>query len=53
MHVIMYKIYGVSGDTLRSVYVFTKCLPIRTELLIRQLTFLKSCAKMDNKIVPI
>jgi len=50
-NVIMYKIYGVSGDTLNSVYVFTKCLPIRTELLIRQLTFLKSCAKMDNKIV--
>jgi len=26
-------------------------LRIRTELLIRQLTFPKSCAKMDNKIV--
>ena len=50
-NVIMYKIYGVSGDTLKSVYVFTKCLPIRTELLIRQLTLLKSCAEMDNRIV--
>ena len=28
-----------------------KCLSIGTELLIRQLTFLKSCAKMDNRIV--
>ena len=44
-NVIMHKIYGVSGDTLKSVYIFTKCLPIRTEVLIRQLTFLKNCAK--------
>ena len=48
---MMYKIYGVSGESLKHVYLFTKCLPIRTELLLRQLNFFRNCVRTDNKIL--
>jgi len=50
-NVTMYNIYRLSGDTPKSAYVFTKWLPICTKLLLRQITFLKSCAKMDNMLI--
>jgi len=50
-NVMMYKIYGVSGESLNFVYALTKCLPICTDLLIRQLNFLKKCVKINNKVV--
>ena len=42
-NVMMYKIYGVSGESLNFVYAFTNCLSICNDLLIRQINFLKMC----------
>jgi len=33
---MMYKIYGVSGDMLHLIYAYTNCIPLKSELLLRQ-----------------
>jgi len=46
----MYKIYGVS-DLLNFVYAYTNCLPISSEILLRQCTFLRNCCKINNNVL--
>jgi len=49
---IMYRIYGVTTDgALNMVYAHTNCLPICTEMLLRQCSFLTDCSNSLNKIV--
>ena len=45
---MMYKIYGVSGDMLNLIYAYTYCIPLKSELLVRQCTFLTNCCKVNN-----
>jgi len=48
----VYRIYGVStGGALNMVYAYTNCLPICTEMLLRQCIFLTYCCNSANKIV--
>jgi len=48
---IMYRIYGVSTDgALNMVYAYTNCLPICTEMLLRQCNFLTDCSNSVNKL---
>ena len=48
---IMYKIYGVSGDAVKFVYAYTNCLPVPTDTAIRKLKFLRNCARSNNVVV--
>ena len=48
---IMYKIYGVSGDALKFVYAYTNCLPLPTDIATRKLKFLRNCASSNNGVV--
>jgi len=45
---MMYKIYGVSGDMLHLIYAYTNYIPLKSELLLRQCTFLRNCCKINN-----
>ena len=47
-NMMMYKIYGVSGDMLHLIYAYTYCIPLKSELLVRQCTFLTNCCKVNN-----
>jgi len=47
-NMMMYKIYGVFGDMLHLIYAYTYCIPPKSELLVRQCTFLTNCCKVNN-----
>ena len=47
----MYKIYGVSGDALKSTFAYTGCLPLHIDIILRKLKLLKDCNKTDNSVL--
>jgi len=47
---MMYKIYGVSDDALKSMFAYTGCLPLPIDIILRKLKFLKDCNKTNNCI---
>jgi len=45
---MMYKIYGVSGDMLHLICAYSYCIPLKSELLLTQCTFLTNCCEVNN-----
>jgi len=34
---------------LHLIYAYTNCIPLKSELLLRQCTFLRNCCKINNR----
>ena len=47
---MMYKIYGVSSNAPKSVFAYTGCLPLHTDIVLRKLKFLRNCDKTQCKL---
>ena len=48
---MMYIIYGVSGDALKSMFAYTGCLPLHIDIILGKLKFLKDCNKTNNSVL--
>ena len=49
----MFRIYGISGEQLLLVQLYTNSLPLRTQVLLCRRTFLLACRCVRNGVLEL